>query len=134
MTKCRGWKKGKKNRLGSRAKKIRGADYLFDSRLEGRLFDLLKLRERAGELVDIRVKPNVRITDARILVIPDFSAIDAASGALRYHEAKGFRTEVWLLKMRLWRAYGPAHIDVYIAGTGGDPVLAETIQTQILSI
>lgn len=114
------------NRLHDTAKKTRGGDYLFDSRLERRLFEQLRLRELAGELSQITVKPNVRITKSKILVIPDFSAIDTATGELRYHEAKGFRSEVWLLKMRLWRQYGPAPIDVYVAGSNG-PVFSETI-------
>lgn len=116
------------NRLHDTAKKSRGGDYLFDSRLERRLFEQLRLRELAGELSEITVKPNVRITKSKILCIPDFSAVDTATGQLRYHEAKGFRSEVWRIKMRLWRNYGPAPIDVYVAGSNG-PVFAETIDT-----
>lgn len=127
--KCRA---GAPNRFGSTAKKSRQADYLFDSGLERDLYNLLKLRERVGELRDIKVKPNVRITEAGILVIPDFSAVETKTDQLRYHEAKGCVTEVWLLKMRLWRCYGPAPIDVYVASSRG-PAFWKTIGAVLLS-
>lgn len=103
----------KKNRLGSVATKTKLGGFTFDSKFEGSLYMYLQLLEKGGEIRDMRVKPNVRITDAKILMIPDFSAFHPDLNETVYHEAKGFETEVWLLKKRLWRHYGPGRLRVY---------------------
>ena len=91
--------------------KIDHAGYVFASKLEAALFDLLKLRERAGEISDIKCQDSVYLTKARILFKPDFSYLEG--DARVYAEAKGFETVVYAIKRRLWAKYGPGPLHVY---------------------
>lgn len=120
----------KKNRLGSIAQKTtritKHAGYSFASKGEAGLFDYLKLLEMAKEISDIKVQPHVYLTEARILYIPDFSVVDVKLNSLVYYEYKGFETEIWKLKKRLYRFYGPAPLRVFIKGYNG-PYLQEEI-------
>ena len=100
--------------------------YSFDSRLESALYDLLLLREKAGEITELRVKPNVYLTNARILAIPDFWAIHATTGDSIYFEAKGIELPVWRIKRKLWIYYGPGILEVW-KGSYQRPYLHETI-------
>lgn len=87
--------------------------YSFDSKLEAALYDHLKALEAVGKIRDIRVKPNVYLTRARVLMIPDFMAYDIEVGLDSYYEAKGMETDVWRIKKRLWRFYGPGILHIY---------------------
>jgi hypothetical protein len=97
---------------GTPPKRVKHAGYSFASKLEAALFDILKSKEVAGEVSDIKVQPKVYLTDARILMIPDFSVIE--NGFVVYYEAKGVQTDVWRIKRRLWQFYGPAPLRVYM--------------------
>lgn len=111
--------------------KTSAGGFSFDSKAEASLYAILRLREAAGEISDIAVKPNVHLTDAKILCIPDFSYIDATSGSTIYAEMKGFETPVWRIKRRLWKFYGPGPLEVYM-GSYKNPTLRETIIPQIV--
>jgi hypothetical protein len=95
------------------AKRESYAGYSFASGLERKLFEELKLREAAGELKDIQVQASVHLTDAKILYKPDFKAYDMKLNNWVWHEAKGFETDVWKIKLRLWRYYGPGRLEIY---------------------
>lgn len=97
----------------------------FASELEAALYDLLMLRERAGEFRDLRCQPQVYLTDARIVMKPDFIAYDEEQRPL-YFEAKGFETDIWRLKRRLWEYYGPGPLEVW-KGSAKRPRLVEII-------
>lgn len=86
--------------------------YTFDSKLESALYVYLKSLE-GTELEFLECKPNVHLTRARILMIPDFKAFDLALQEEVYFEAKGFETEKWILKRKLWTVYGPGRLRVY---------------------
>lgn len=58
-------------------------------------------------------------------MIPDFSAVE--KGVLVFFEAKGFETEVWRLKRRLWKFYGPGPLEVWRSAGRGRIGLVETI-------
>ena len=85
----------------------------FASKLEAALFDLLILREKAGELKDVRQQVSVYLTDARIQMIPDYSAVNVETGETEYHESKGAESDVYRIKRRLWKYYGPGKLYVY---------------------
>lgn len=87
--------------------------YSFDSKLESALYDYLKWLEADGEIRNIVVKPNVYITRARIHMIPDFRAYNVKLGADVYYEAKGYVTDVWKIKKKLWKFYGPGVLYIY---------------------
>ncbi len=95
-------------------KKTSRAGYSFASRAEGELFDYLKLLEAAGELRDIQPQDNVHLTEARILYIADFKAFDVKQNRDVWYEFKGFETDVWRIKRRLWKHYGPGPLRVFM--------------------
>lgn len=98
----------------------------FDSKLEASVYALLKMRERAGEIADLKCQVQVTLTKAAIILKPDFAFTDVKSGAAMYAEAKGFETPEWRLKLRLWRHYGPAPLEIW-KGTAARPVLDEIV-------
>jgi hypothetical protein len=98
----------------------------FGSKLEANLFELLLLRERAGEIKELKQQVRVPLTKAEIVYIPDFSYILTATEIKEYAEAKGFETDAWRIKRRLWMHYGPGTLKVYKA-RGTTPFLFETI-------
>lgn len=94
-------------------RRVRSQGSGYDSRLEGGLAFFLRALVDEGELKDLREKPNVHLTEARILMIPDFVAFDVLLGADVFFEAKGFETAVWRIKRKLWTVYGPGRLRVY---------------------
>lgn len=98
----------------------------FASKLEAALFDELHLREKAGEIKDLRDQVSVYLTDARIQYIVDFEYYDLREDQTVWAEAKGFETPVWKIKKRLWKCYGPGRLDVYRARSGA-PLLTESV-------
>lgn len=95
------------------AKKVDLDGKKFASQLEASLYSLLYLREKVGELSQLRCQPNVFLTDAKIRMIPDFSAVEVKTKELVYFEAKGFETDIWRLKKKLWEFYGPGRLQIY---------------------
>lgn len=102
----------------------------FGSKLEANLFQFLLLRERAGEIKNIKQQVRVSLSNAEIVMIPDYSYVVIATNVTEYAEAKGFETEIYRLKRRLWKAYGPGKLLVYKA-RGTTPFLFETIVPKV---
>lgn len=98
----------------------------FGSKLERAVFDLLCLREKAGEIKDIQQQDTVYLTKARIQYIPDFKFINTKTNEPEWAEAKGLETPVWRLKRKLWPHYGPGKLEVY-KGRENNVVLHETL-------
>lgn len=96
----------------------------FASKLESALYDYLLFLEKAGEIAGLACQPHVFLTDARIEMIPDFAA--TKDGAIIYFEAKGFETDTWRLKRRLWKVYGPGRLQVF-KGTASKLTMVEEI-------
>lgn len=95
------------------------------SKLESEVCGIISLREKAGELKLEQAEDHVRLTRAGIVYVADFR-VTMADGSARWIEAKGMETDVWLLKKKLWRVYGPGTLEIWKAGRGG-AVLVETI-------
>jgi hypothetical protein len=93
------------------AKKVERAGYSFASKLEASLFGLLRLREMAGEISELKTQASVYLTDARILYKPDFSYLE--NGVEQFAESKGFETSDWRIKRRLWGCYGPGPLHIW---------------------
>ncbi len=102
------------------------AGYSFSSKLEAAVFQLLQLREAAGEIKDIKVQDSVYLTNAKIQYIADFKFTYCESGDDGWAEAKGFANEKWPIKRRLWISYGPGILEIY-KGTWQRPELVEKI-------
>ena len=109
-----------------RAKRTTTADgSSFPSKLEARRYTQLLLLQSAGQLSDMRRQPKVLLTDAEIVYHPDFAYIE--KGRVVYEETKGFDTADWLLKLKLWRVYGPGTLRVMKAERGGGIHMTEEI-------
>jgi len=106
------------------------AGYSFASKLEGDLFDFLEILKKGGNIKDIVVQNSVYLTAARIQYIADFKAFDIELNEYSWWEAKGFETDVWRIKRRLWKHYGPGLLHVY-KRQGRGLYLAETIVPKI---
>lgn len=95
------------------AKRVEHAGRSFASKFEAAVFDLLWLREKAKEIRDLKCQVRVALTDAKIIYIPDFGFEYVATGLPGFAEAKGFETDKWRIKLRLWRHYGPGPLEIY---------------------
>lgn len=111
------------------AKKTKHAGYSFASKLEANTFDLLKLRERAGEIRGIQVQDTIKLSAAGIIYKPDFHYYNVMEGCDEWAEAKGLETAEWRIKRKLWQFYGPGPLLIYMAPSRWStvPVLKETI-------
>ncbi len=98
----------------------------FGSKLEAAVYQELRLREKAGDLVFIQQQDHVYLTEARIHYIPDFLCTDPITGINFWVEAKGMETPEWRLKLKLWRFYGPGKLEIY-KGSHLRPVLIEVV-------
>lgn len=107
-------------------KKVTHAGMNFGSKLEAAVYDILLLRERAGELAEIKTQQHVYLTAARIDYIADFSFWCHRTNAQVWCEAKGIETPVWRIKRRLYKHYGPGALEVW-QGNYRKPFLKETI-------
>jgi hypothetical protein len=93
-------------------KKIVLDGHKFDSIFESKVFLMLRIRERGGEISNLQPHPgSVFLSAARIVLRPDFSYEE--EGQTIYAEAKGKQTAVYRIKRRLWLAYGTAPLFVY---------------------
>lgn len=115
------WKKPK---YGN--KKISTAGRSFDSKLESAGYQILLLREKAGEIRNIRQQVSVYLTLARIRYVADYAFEYVKTGERAYAEFKGFKTPVWAIKRRLFEWYGDGPLEIY-EGSHRNPILTETI-------
>ncbi len=92
----------------------------FPSKLESALNDLLMLKERGGEISELKRQQTVVLQEGtkgragtRIAWKVDFSFIETLTGLTAYAEAKGIETNDYLLKLKLWRANPPAKLYIF---------------------
>jgi len=102
-------------------KKTKLDGYTFASKLEAAVYALL----RQDKTLTIQTQDHVYLTDARILYIPDFKCTPV-EGDPFWVEAKGFETDVWRIKRRLWKHYGFGKLLIY-KGSAARPYLDETL-------
>jgi hypothetical protein len=117
------WARPLKSKYGAQRTKISG--YSFASKIEAQRFAELELLKRAGEVLEIQVQPQVRLSAAEIVYKPDF-LVTWANGEKIWEEVKGFETPEWRIKRRLWLAYGPGKLRVFRA-RGGRLVMTEEL-------
>ena len=86
----------------------------FDSKAEAARYRELKLMERAGKISDLRTQPSFILVPGfrkngtyyrPVRYIADFQYVDIANRAVVVEDVKGFRTDVFKLKKKLfeWR-------------------------------
>lgn len=110
-------------------------DYSHRSKLEASVCNIIALRERAGELVHLGHEVHVCIcgpighvcgSRSKIQYVADFRCKYAASGEELLIEAKGFESETWRLKRRLYMHHGAHPLEIW-GGSWQNPSLTETI-------
>lgn len=111
-----------------KAKKVQYDNFSFASKLEAAVYQILKLRELAGEIENLRCQETIYLTKAEIVYKPDFSF--TIENMKWYAEAKGLSTASFNIKKRLWEYYGPGPLEIY-KGTYQRPFLVETIIPKI---
>lgn len=97
----------------------------FSSKLENAVHEILLLREKAGEISDIKCQQSVKLTEAQISYRTDFSFVTKDNKTC-WVEAKGYEGETWRLKKKLWKYYGPGPLEIY-KGSFTKPFLDEVI-------
>lgn len=103
--------------------------YSFPSKLERDCFLMLKAREDAGEIRDLRNQHTVHMTKADITWRIDFSFVCSTTGVTEFAEAKGLETQDYKLKLKLYRFYGPGPLSIYKASHRGIYLAERVIPT-----
>lgn len=111
------WVRRKRGKFGNRKVTVQGLK--FDSILEHTVYQMLRLQEMKGEIKILQLQAKVHLTEAAILMIPDFKCQDRQTDEIYYVEAKGFETAVYRLKRKLWLKYGPGRMDVWMGTKKG---------------
>lgn len=115
-----------KNKYNSKKTVVDGKH--FPSMLEADTYRYLKNLQDIGEIKSIELQQAVYLTDARISYKTDFKVVDK-NEYVYWVEAKGFETEVYRIKKRLWAAgYGPGELHIYRRGSG----LFKVILTEVI--
>jgi len=101
-------KKNPKNKFGAKKTIVDGI--LFASTMQARDYGLLKFREKAGEVSNIRLEVVFKITIGGVLIckyIADFVYNDLLLGKEIVYDTKGVITPIFSLKKKLMKAvYG----------------------------
>lgn len=121
--------KNKENKF--KAKREERSGRSFASKAEACLFDYLTALHKDGQLILVACQEQIKLTKANIVYIPDFTIEE--NGQKIWCEMKGFETDVWRLKKRLWEHYGPGELRIYRAKylkNGPSIVLTETIHSK----
>ncbi len=115
----------RRNKMGS--VKTRG----FASKMEAAGYDMLKVRELTGEITDIKCQQSVTLAEGNGLKLKwkiDFSFIVKATGQLEYLEIKGFETQHYRMKLKLYKMNPPAPLTI-VKGTHRKLYVHERIET-----
>ncbi len=100
-----------RNKYGNCKTTIDG--YTFDSRKEARRYLTLKHMQEEGKITDLTLQAKFQVLDpfikfgkkvGGISYIADFAYIDAESGRLTVEDVKGFKTDVYKLKRKLFES------------------------------
>lgn len=97
----------------------------FDSKLENAVHEILKLRVLAGEFVEIIKQPRVDLV-CGIKWRVDFQCVKP-DGESIFVEAKGFETEPYRLKKKLWNGFGPGVLEIW-KGSARKPYCDEILK------
>lgn len=116
----------KKHKYGAR--RVGGPNGIWDSQLEKSVHNILLLREKAGDIRNIRRQVTLDLTPLphRIRLRVDFTFEDCKTGETIACEAKGMDTPEWLLKLKLYRWRGPYKMELW-KGSHTNPKLTEII-------
>lgn len=92
------------------AKKVRIGRYVFDSKLEARRYEQLKLLLAAEEIDQLKVHPRYKLEcweQDICTVVLDFEYWDCRIKQRVFEDAKGFYTPMSKLHHKLWEMFSP---------------------------
>ena len=116
--------KRKKSKFGNIKTPLDG--HSFASKLEASVYQIIKIREKSGEIELLQTQDHVYLTRARIGYIPDFKCKCLRTGDIFHVEAKGYAGERWAIIKKLWLYYGPNKLEIW-TGSYSRPELTEEI-------
>ncbi len=96
----------KRNRLGSVAQRSEFQGVTYASKMECNYAAELELRRRAGEITEIRRQVRIPLdVNGRHICnyVIDF-VVTLADGTIEYVEVKGFETDMWRFKWKIFEA------------------------------
>ena len=102
------WRKSAGNKYGNKRVEVDGHN--FASKKEANRYYLLRWRQEAGEISDLKLQPRypMVVEGEKICVyVGDFEYRENGSGKTITEDSKGVKTDVFVLKAKLFRAlYG----------------------------
>lgn len=124
--------RSKKHKYG--ATKTRVGNLTFSSRLEASVYQLLKLRERAGEVENIQCQVTVTLKekcptcgDEPLRWKVDFSYWDPRTNSTVYVEAKGLETNHFKKQKKWFKTNRIGKLEIW-KGSHEKPYLSEVIE------
>lgn len=114
----------KKNKYSAHKTVIEGEH--FPSKLEAAGWVEFRRRERIGIVRELVRYERVYLSAAGITYKADWSYVCCETGEKRFVEMKGVETDRFRLIKKLWKAYGPAPLEIY-KGTHKNVYLHKTI-------
>lgn len=106
-----------------------GGPRLMDSKLERDYLLELELRERAGDIADLVVKPRLELFRG-FFYRPDFEYVEAPAASARrvWVDTKGPTSQRWRDVVKAWRVFGPGPLLEVKRGRRGGFVVTREIQ------
>jgi hypothetical protein len=120
-----------RNRNKFNATRVKKDGHSFASKGEASLYDLLLLREKAGQIKDIRHQHQITFIDTVVNWRVDYSFWSNELNETVYAEYKGMETPDFVVKKNLWRTHGHGLLELWY-GNYKNPYLKETIRTKPL--
>lgn len=99
----------KKSKFSAEKTSIDG--HTFDSKKEANYYSELKIREKAGEITNLKLQPRYLLQDGfayngksyrKIEYIADFEYFDISKNSIVVVDVKGYKTNVYQLKKKLF--------------------------------
>jgi len=98
----------------------------YASKLESAVAWLLNMRQKMGEIKNLREQVTIKLTDAKIGCRIDFMFEDVKTGKTKCAEAKGLESDRWKIIKKLWPYYCDYELEIY-KGNYKKPKLVEVI-------
>ena len=97
----------------------------FHSKLEAAVGAILRIRERAGELKNVRRQHPVRLGEKFWKC--DFSFEHPKTGVVMFCEAKGMELAEWKWIKEMWKLVGPGRLEIW-GGSYQKPFMKEILE------
>lgn len=97
----------------------------FDSKAESEYYQHLCQMLKLGLIESFERQPKVYLSKAKILIKPDF--VITENGKTHYVDIKGFKTPVFKIKARLWKAYMDKPLRIIKKKSSGFVVIEEIL-------